>query len=137
MNSLTGDAIQEVTFSTSPMSDAHVIFQQQPAPILDNWIAVWVYGDYFGEVEDRLVAEQFIGTEREFQSSAYLKPGVHPLVQKCCDCHNGTKSCGAAGFTPVASDAERVRSTVRRRSAVPARYSTRLATEPDEDRASG
>jgi len=81
MASLSGELTQDVTYSTTPMSDAHPRFQQPAVPDGDTWIALWVYGDYFGTVEDRLVAEQFIGSGRDFGSSAYLVPGARPSVQ--------------------------------------------------------
>jgi hypothetical protein len=91
MDSLPADRIQEVAFSTGSLPDAHPRFQISAPPGSDWWVSVWVNGNYFGLDEDRLVAKQALMGEMNFGSSVYITP--EGVIERCCDCHNGTKSC--------------------------------------------
>jgi hypothetical protein len=74
MASLADDRLDEVAYATGSLPDAHLRFQVTPPPASDNRIWVWVNGNFFGLDEDRLVAEQFLGSMREFGSSTYFSP---------------------------------------------------------------
>jgi len=82
--SLTGDNLKEVTSATSRLPDGHPRFQISAPPDTDAWIDVWVNGNFFGKVEDRLVASQLLMGERNFGSSTYYRASGES--EKCCEC---------------------------------------------------
>ena len=93
------DVKQDVNLSLGPLPGSHPRFRQRAMPATDTWIAMWVYGDFNGVIEDRLVDQLVVDHSRSFGDSASLRSpaetegGAHPDIETCCDCHNDTSSC--------------------------------------------